>query len=1065
MFYLHQSNKIELLLDDLIKNIQPEQVNVLSTETILVQNPGIKRWLQLQISQNQGIAANLEFPLPTRFIWFMYQCLFEAPDLSEYEPGVLRWRIFERLEKLQSEAGFSSIRRYLEDDSSDIKRYQLSRRVAALFDSYLIYRPLLIHQWEKGQTGKSADERWQALLWRDLSLPKATPHRAQLMQKLKSCLQQQSPDLQGLPNRLHIFGISAIAPAYLDILNELSQHMPVYLYLFNPCRYYWGDLEDKKTRIKRNIPGSNNLIAENLLASLGQQGKEFIDLIYDLDNPPHEIDNFQPIVNDSLLAQVQNDLLDLNERDETKPKPEFDDDSIQLHSCYSPVRELQVLHDNLLQMFESDAELKPHDIVIMCPDINPLAPYIHAVFGQQQASRQLPYNISDQNSLAESPLIQLVLESLLINTSRLSSNQLLGWLALPALQRKYNIDSGQLDIIRHWVAENGILWGLNKTHRSHLGFEKDDLNSWQFGIDRLLAAYCLGPEAEMLADVVPSTMVLSSEELKLIGSLQKLLDELKRWMLIISKPCALSEWQSRINQFIDNNLVLDENDEINLKTLRGETADWRLQAQFADFDLPLNQQLIHNLLQDSLQQFNNQHQYLSGGITICNLIPMRNIPFKVVCLLGMSDAQFPRKQEKISFDLIQRYPVKGDRSRREDDRFMFLQSVLSARQKLYISYVGHSQKDNSERQLSVVVSELLEYIESNYQTSPMLTEHPLQAFSKRNFDRGSYADLWYAPQSDEAHDIKSTAFNQILDESRLESDIRLSQLISFYKNPAKYFLQNRLNLRLSPYDDILPDQEQFEPGGLERYQLQQQLLVYCLKQQTPNKKEINQQKILRSGSLPASNLGLLQLSVQQQLVDQFVEELHQHFPSLQQQTFSVDSKLGEMRITGQIESLLADSLLSIRIGKLTGKYLLEFWIQHILLSLSGQIKCSYFFVADNKTGQINVLKFTCPEQQAAQEIVVSFIQLFQQGQQSALPFYPDAGLIFCKESVLKQTEWTIAKSKLIQKWNNSFQPMFESQDEYNCKVIGQSDPFPQEFMEIAEQILQPVFDYHIEGKI
>ncbi len=407
MLYLHHGNDIDLLKDELLAHLQTGNSRVFAAEQILVQNVGMKRWLQQQIADRYSIAGNIEFPLPSRFIWDLYQAQTgSAPAIDNYDRDVVRWVLFDLLSTHTSLTNQTALQAYLEQDDVGLARLQLAQKLADQFNQYQVYRPDMIMCWEqKRLRSPSADEAWQAELWQALRAALPQPHRAMLLQQMIERFEARQIDPSRLPSRLFVFALSALSPHYLQLLAALAMFIDIRVYIVNPCRHYWGDILSRKDQVRKGLP----LQAENeLLASLGTQGRDFIDQFYDLQIAVHEEGHFTDPGKNTVLQVLKSNLLDFTEQ--AWPRHQDKDSSIQVVSCYSALRELQVLHDYLLHQLNEDPKLQPHEIVVMCPDINTLAPYIDAVFGQQAAQNRIPFSVSDHDQNTVSPLLQALLE-------------------------------------------------------------------------------------------------------------------------------------------------------------------------------------------------------------------------------------------------------------------------------------------------------------------------------------------------------------------------------------------------------------------------------------------------------------------------------------------------------------------------------------------------------------------------------------------------------------------------------------------------------------------------------
>jgi len=1040
MLYLHHSNSLNRLTSILLQQLLSHDSDVLALEQILVQNPGMKRWLQQQISRVSGIAANLSFPLPSRFIWDVFLSQFDdLQDLSAYDGEVLRWQIMGLLGKHRDAEPLQILQAYMQQDESGLARFQLAEKMAGLYDQYLVYRPDMIRNWERNKTGKSSSEVWQATLWKLIRQQIPQPHRAELIERLLQHIDTDNADFSKLPQRLYVFAISAMSPLYMQVLAALGQYIDVHIFNLNPCEHYWGDIQSKKEQLRHaELEADEN----ELLASLGKQGRDFIDQFYDTSYAYQDNPQFESIQADSLLHRLQQDVLQLSI--DTQDVQSEDDASIRIVSCYSELRELQVLQDRLLEMLQQDETLEAHDIVVMCPDINTLAPYIEAVFGQQPEHKKIPFSISDQNSLATTPMVQAVLDWINLSSSRISASEILGWLEIPALQKAYALEQSSVDSIRHWVQTTHIHWGLDQTHKAGLGLGENSQNTWLHGISRLLTAYMMNEQVSVFAQHVAAESLISNAEYQALGQLQRLLDDLQALTQQLSHKKTLAQWQQQINRIIDTLFDLSDDEEWLLKPVREALAQWQRQATLASYDEALSANLIHYLLKAEISRSNAQHHYLTGGINFCNLIPMRTLPFRVVCLIGMGDEHFPRAEIPLQFDLISMYPKKGDRSRREDDRYMFLQSLLSAGDTFYISYVGQNRKDDSTLEPSVVVSELRDYIEHKTGVKITTEKTPLHAFSVKNFERGSFAEQWHLNGQQE----KAPAFNQSIAMPDLDKDINIEQLISFYQNPSKYFMQNCLNISLQDYAESIDDDEVFALDPLQRYQINSDLLSDLL-----SDAKISTEKYLYSGSLAQQNSGQIQLQDLQQQMTELYNELihHEHYSG--QQYFEGAISLGRYQLSGRVKSFSELGLLSLSQSSIKGKYVFSYWIQHCFLCATSGIEFSQILIKDKS---YKWYRFQPLESEQAKQYLHELIDGFVEGHRQALAFYPDTAFVYENKKVKAGAESALQEIQRLWQGDEYF-PFYEAENIFiqtSLKNSGYSaEHFPQQFFDLSERYM------------
>ncbi len=443
LFTVYHSNQVDVLKSLLVELIRINPLeNPFEKEQILVQSPGMSQWLKMELAKEFGVAANLEFPLPATFIWEMFtQVLADVPKRSAFNKEAMTWKLMHLLPGLLNEASFEPLARYLQDDSDNSKLYQLAEKIADIFDGYLVYRPEWIASWEAGETVPELEDEhpWQPILWQALydhtvTLGQSPYHRANLYEHFIDTLENFNGNFDHLPKRLFVFGISSLPPRYMDALKAIGEHIDVHLMFTNPCRYYWGEVRDRKFLARlaakhrqhvvwqeghsevqgetEQLKGSleenvvdelhTDVVGNSLLASMGKLGRDNMYLLSQLES--HEIEAFVDVERDTLLHQLQADILNLEEHQDDeqidssqhKQVVSLGDKSLSLHSCHSPMREVEVLHDQLLAMFDADPTLKPRDIIVMVADINAYSPAIQAVFGNAPGERFIPYSISDR---------------------------------------------------------------------------------------------------------------------------------------------------------------------------------------------------------------------------------------------------------------------------------------------------------------------------------------------------------------------------------------------------------------------------------------------------------------------------------------------------------------------------------------------------------------------------------------------------------------------------------------------------------------------------------------------
>ncbi|VXC59714.1 RecBCD enzyme subunit RecC [Pseudomonas sp. 8Z] len=885
----------------------------LENEVLLVQSNGIAQWLKLALAERDGcgVAAALDVDLPARFLWQAYRSVLgrdAIPPQSPLDKAPLTWRLMRLLPGLLSEAVFAPLQRFLADDQDLRKRYQLAERLADLFDQYQVYRADWLEDWAAGldrlRTSRGGERPlddaslWQPALWRALLADVGQEHlaesRAGVHPRFVAHLRELNSRPAGLPRRITVFGISSLPAQMLEALAAMARFSQVMLYVHNPCQHHWGDIvEDKdllrheyrRQRRKGNPAGQIGLFdeaemhqhAQPLLAAWGKQGRDYINLLDQYDEPQRyreqfeRIDLFSPAAADSLLGQLQNDILDLRTLQESRQawppvRPEHDA-SLRFHVAHSAQREVEVLHDQLLDRFSADPSLRPRDVIVMVPDINAYAPHIQAVFGQygKDDPRFIPFTLADQGMRGKEPLV-IALEHLLrLPDSRFSVSEILDLLDVESLRARFAISEQALPTLRRWLEGAGIRWGLDARQREDLGLGQGlEQNTWRFGLRRMLLGYAVG-RGSAYADIEPFDEI-GGLDAALIGPLNRLLETLEQLLQTLREPAPPALWGQRLRDLLAHFfLAQDERDEVLRNQLLEALDTWLELCEGAALEDALPLAVVREAWLGGLDQGRLSQRFLAGAVNFCTLMPMRAIPFRHVCLLGMNDGDYPRSQAPLDFDLMAGDYRPGDRSRREDDRYLLLEALLAARDHLYISWVGRSVRDNSERPPSVLIGQLRDHLGNAWRLAQdgdllhaLTTEHPLQPFSRRYFSGEgplySYAHEWadvygQAPQGQLVDSLPTWSEGHRLTPELLQS---------FLRDPVRCFFTRRLKVHLDEDALYQLDSEPFALDALQRYQLQERLLKAALLSGDESPEQAlatAAERLRRSGVLPMAGFG------------------------------------------------------------------------------------------------------------------------------------------------------------------------------------------------------------------
>ena len=1069
------SNEMLQLAARLAEQQQSAPLPPLEAETIIVQSNELSRWLSLYLAQYHSIASHIDFPYPSAYIWALFRrVLPDIPKESAFSKDAMTWRIFDLLPACAHERGFEAIAGYLGEQDDVVKRFGLAHRIADSFDQYLMYRPDWVQAWE--QPG-SYLPHWQAMLWQRLTaeVPQPAMHRANLLERLKVYLQTCTEKPAGLPTRLAIFGVSALPPVYLALYELMAKWCDITLYFLSPSEGYWGDLVDPKRQGQQTLDFGDDAAEINesghpLLASLGKQGQDFFEQIQQCEHESESL--FSMPDSTSLLGQLQGNIVQLVDPSLLAGKRLIadDDDSIQCHACHSTMREVEVLHDQLLALFERHPDLSPTDVVVMTPDVDVYAGAIDAVFGTAPKGLFIPYGISGASGQQQSPILSAFDRFLALHESRFDVEGIVALLECEAIQHRFALHEEDVALIRDWCRETHIRWALSAEDKAALDLPATEANSWRAGLDRLLLGYALPLSDDdggwRLFDGQLGVDGIRGERAQTMAQLCAFVESLDRARQRLKQSNTAQQWQQSLlallSQFFkpQHDNARDQADILSITQALDSLVE---STELAMFEQAMPISLVREWLKGNSDLTPLAHRFMGHGVTFCGMVPMRSIPFAVVCLIGMNDDSFPRRQPKQGFDLLSYDFRKGDRSRRDDDRYLFLEAILSAGQHLYMSYVGASIVDNAPIPPSVLVSDVRDVLRQGFEQlsgediwQQVLTQHPLQSFSRRYFDGASdklvsYQAAYCPPEIKLDHENASW-FKAALPEP--DSDwwqVSLSQLIQFYRHPARYLMQQRLGFHLAIDEESLESREPFALDGLEAWQLRQQVLAQRL---AGDDLADIQPLIEATGVLPQGVVGEHALNEQVEKVEDFVDVLLPVYPASFLAPIHFELDLDAFTLVGQLEGVSSAGLFQYRLGKVKGGELLAVWCRHLVLNMlkPDGVACESRWITED--ADVHLLPVDEPA-----ALLLDLLNHYWIGCQQPLPLFAETSFAFAKVSL--NGGRGNPDNAMWASWLGGQFAMAESDDIY-YQQLYKTAPLDDDFKALAIAIYQPIFD-HLKG--
>lgn len=1125
------SNNLNILAATFARHYQKARQNVFAPDTIIVQSLGMQRWLSMQISRYCSICANINFLFPNNFFKSIIDTLFklDTNELAKNSREATAWVLMRELPKLKNIDDFAFINNYLKDDAQGLKLYQISHKLADLYDQYALFRPLWLKSWPEADAEQLKNFAaaafsnnsqmqnayvWQALLWQRCLMPQGYNYLWPFLINQMVGVMSDPLRTTMLPKEIFVFGVSYLPPLYVDLLHILSRHSRVCLFLLNPCNQYWGDTVSQRQEraIQKEFYNQKAGLTPNeifdlahmengnrLLANWGGLGKQLFQKIWEMDLPYNE--SFVAPGCDSMLHALQSDILAMRGRRQftesaasqdvfnapARALPfDVNDRSLQVHVCHGPLREIEVLHDNLLDMFSRDPMLKPEDVIVIAPDINVYEPYISAVFASRaQNNCRLAFSVSDKVS-AQYGLAGAFFMLLDVNKTRFEVDKILALLEIDYIRASFNMELKDLPQIEQWLKAAQIRWGLDAKHKSRaVALKETDAeegyveNTWLYGLKRLLLT-CAIPG---FMQQNPYCDILSIDDMDfaqkpLLGNLLNFFEALKHYYEAFLALHTPQRWQSLLLKFLDT-FFAAEMCFAEKNTLQKALQNMVDHANSGGFTGTLHLETVRKYLQTCLENANFERGFLSHGVTFCSAKPMRSIPFKVVCFLGMDLESFPTKEHGVSFDLMARNRQRGDRSKRLDDKYLFLEALISAQNAFYVSYTGYNMADDAVMPPSVLLSELLETVADSFApndnltaTDHIVTVHKMHAFDNAYFSGTnakffsfSYGNHLIAQGRANARtSFISPAKPLSAEDRKLLTTITPRDFAAFFINPAKAFAQKRLNINFDFAGESLSNKEPFKLNGLEGYAAQHEILDLMLQNVAPEQILYLQKQ---RGSLPHGNLGPKVLNEIMGELDPFARRIREHVENPAGGGFYaeyIDIGNDYLNIKGPLPVLCRRvspyaplELCFFSFSKNKAEHKLAAWLYHLLTSVKRPNSRTLFL---DRTQALEFTKLDDPD-----ILLNELSALYLRGLEIPLPFFPKTGLKFC-EAVLAEKE--DAKARCLTEWHDSdFKAVpGESADSYVklCFSDEFGEELPLGFDELALNIYRPFFKHQIVHK-
>ncbi|AXT85112.1 exodeoxyribonuclease V subunit gamma [Aeromicrobium sp. A1-2] len=970
---IHRAERADRLVVGLAEVLAEPLADPFAEELVVVPARGVERWLAQQLGhrlgasagRQDGVCAGIRFASPHSLV----AELLGTRDDDAWDPDRLVWPLLDVIDASMGEPWCRSLSRHLGHEHTGIerelrqsRRYGVARRVAGLFASYAVQRPDMIAAWGAGQdvdgvlsTGSAtsaldADIQWQAELWRRLvaTIDAPTPD-VRLIETVATL--RDDPASVDLPPRISLFGHTRISAGEARLLDALGAHRDVYLWVPHPSPALWDALAGRAATgaVRRSDDPAPTDAPNPLLISLGRDVREMQRTLSGLPDVQHEhLPAVDPQPPTTLLGWLQDDLV--RDHSQTTGRTLADTDrSVQVHACHGKARQVDVLREVLVGLLEDDPTLEPRDILVMCPDIDTYAPLISAAFGLigvvegGHPAHHLRVRLADRGSAGGNPLVGVVRALLdLATTGRVTATEVLDLVAMAPVRHRFGLSDDDLQQLTGWVERSGVRWGFDADHREPFGLGDLKPNTWQFGLDRVLLGAAVAEHRGGWVDTVLPIDDVSSGDLDLAGRFAEIIERLRTTIDAMLTEQPLAVWVQTLRDGIGSLASVPYRDEWQTAQLERELG--RLADSGAGSTTPLHLAEVSEMLIGRLGSRPTRAGFRTGTLTVCTMVPMRSVPHRVVCMIGLDDGEFPRVGAVHGDDVLAREPMTGERDVRSEDRQLFLDAILAATETLVVTYTGADERTGQSRPPAVPLGELIDQLERTVDADTrqqVVVHHPLQPFDRRNVLPGALvprkpfsfdpAALAGALATATARPAAPEEFLPGRLDARPTEDVSLRDLADFLAHPVKAFLRQRLDVGVLSEAEAVRDDIPIELDALQRWSVGDRVLRDALAGADPHEAR---QAEYRRGVLPPGQLG-------RKLLDDVIEAvtpLVQRTGGLRSgmaRAVDVDITLDDgRRILGSVADVHDDRVVAVTYSTLAAKHRLKSWLDLLALAAS-----------------------------------------------------------------------------------------------------------------------------------
>ena len=1031
VFEVHRADRSDLLAEGLAELLRDALPDPFARELVIVPARGVERWLSQRLShrlgpsagRDDGVCAGVDFRSPTSL---MAEVL-GTRDADPWAPESLMWPLLRVIDAVVDEPWARVLAEHLghgvAGDEGELRRGRrlaVSRRLAGLFASYAVQRPALLADWEAGGSGDGGggdlpeDLAWQPELWRRLVAHVGEPSPGERQARVVGQLRDGTDGLD-LPERLSLFGHTRLSSGEAELLAALGSRRDVHLWLPHPSDALWRQVREAPPSGWRRDDDSHVRVTHPLLAAMARDVREAEAILLGAGATDADVRRVadRPA---TLLGRLQRDLGDNVEPAGGASPP---DGTVQVHACHGPARQVEVLREVILGLLADDPTLEPRDILVMCPDIEAYAPLVSGAFGLGEAVRgshpghRLRVMLADRSPTQTNPLLGVLSRLLDLADGRAEATRVLDLLATDPVRRRFGFNDSDLETMTTWVTSAGVRWAWDQSGRDRFGLADFPQNTWRFGLDRVLAGVALSDDSGLWIGPTLPLDDVSTTDISLAGRLAEAVDRLQSLTGQLTGVHDVGRWLDLLRDAMEQLADVPRGEEWQFAAAHRELAALGREASTGS-TLQLRLPDVRALLHKQLAGRPTRASFRTGTLTVCTMTPMRAVPHRVVCLLGLDDGVFPRGGAIDGDDVIARLPRVGERDVRSEDRQLFLDAIMSATDRLVITYTGFNESTGQRRPPSVPLREFLDVV-TRTSGDDVVQEHRSQAFHPDYLTPGRIHER--APFSfdpDAASAARAAAGERVAPTVlaglepgpvRDPGDVDLRDLIDVVTNPVRGFLRRRLQIDLPREADEVSDSIPVELDGLAGWQVGDRILREVLRGRSPGDAC---QYEWRRGTMPPGRYGWRKTLGLAAAVGPLVELFEMATQGISPQARDVAVDLGNgRRLTGTVTGLYDHRLVRVGYSKLKAKQRLEAWVSLVALSAAHP---GHWVARAIGRGEADApARATYAAVDDPMPILTDLVALHDLAMGRVLPLTPDTGRLYAQTAESTRPRWLVER--------------------------------------------------------